>query len=165
MRFEIRPVLQPLDLGEYEEIYRGTCLQVWVNPPSDFLKERDQLLFEYARRFRHQIGRQAQARDEIAKARFAIARKARIENSEKQLETAVDEFNRWITETWHPALNEWFSKLLSKGQPESHVTAEKLKDVDDKDSTLLDWIKNRCLVMIEDYADGKKKDLRPKSSA
>ena len=51
MRFEIKQILKPLDLGEYHEPYKGQLIQVWVNPTREFLEERLRLLNEVPMRW------------------------------------------------------------------------------------------------------------------
>jgi hypothetical protein len=164
MQLTVQPVLQPLDLGDYHEPYRGTCLQVLVNPPVAFLNVRDLLVVDYDRRLRQLIDAQVRGWPKPA-GWLARALKVRRAPDPRSVDAQTDEFNKWIVEAWQPALLVWFSKLLSHGTEDTQISAEELEKIYRTDSTLLEWIKNRCMLMIMEYMAGKKKGSLQLSSS
>jgi hypothetical protein len=83
---EVRPILRPLDLGDYNDTFRGQVLQVWVNPPRAFIRERDELVGQFT------------LRNQAAKGKKGRAL-----------------FAAWLI-GFELSMNEWFAKLWSQGE-------------------------------------------------
>ena len=168
MKFEVQPIVRELDLGEYDAIYQGHSLQVWVNAPAEFLRQRDELLVEYSRhwkelsRLRLQAVRDGGQRFQLTKV---LPWKQPAAPSAPGADEALAEaFNAWVRGSFLPAIHGWFAELLSKGPEDTRWTGAELDEVFRRDSVLIEWIKRRSLEMVQAYAEEKKRNFEPPSS-
>lgn len=147
MMIKIETILQPLDLGDYYEAYRGTCVQVWVNPTRPFLAEREKWVDENNRRWL----------DIQSRYNVKAAQKAKAPDLTPAAKAIVT-YNTWVHEQYLPAINEWFSRLFSQGPEDTRHSAEELAKIDEQDPALLLWLKRRANEMIEAHRTGQKKE-------
>lgn len=137
MKITVKPILRPLDLGGKAEEYAGQTITVWINPTLAFLSERDELLIEWAKRQQE-------------------AEKARVEKSE-QAQALSDALAAWVTGEFADQVHTWFARLWSQGEPSTYWTLDEIKQLQEVDYGLVDWMKNQSIRMIRDYRIAEKK--------
>lgn len=131
MKIEIKKVTQDLDLGDYAEEYKGQglALKVWVNPDRGTIAERDDIQAEFDRQLQE------------TKTNNAL----------------VEPFLKWVVEIYTPAVMDWYARLWSQGERETHWTVEELQALDERDPALFDWLKRRSVQMIVEHRTREKK--------
>jgi hypothetical protein len=138
MKFQIvwKPVLVPLYLREYQPEYGDECLQVCVNPATQFLTEKVALGEEYA-------------------LRYAETAKLMTADDKKLAEKKVADFLEWNNTEFMDRADGWFATLWSFGADQ--WTPADLKLIKETDPHLLTWLKNRSMEMIEAHKQDRKK--------
>lgn len=114
MDIQIPRITRPLDLGGYAPELAGVCVQVWVNPPRDFMKRYWDLVGE-----NDASGKAAQT-TKGKKAREALL---------KTVERIGQDFVGWFAELWsqHPEADTHWSKdevtklIKSETDPQLYV--------------------------------------------
>lgn len=162
MKLAVQPIVRQLDLAQYHAAYadQGAVVWVWVNAPTAFLRQRDELLIEYSRRWGELQRLRIQAVEDVG-SRFVLRKlfpPKRAAGAPDADQIQIDRFNEWVGGTFLPRLHAWFANLLSKGPDDTHWTAEELDRIFQEDSTLLEWIKRKALGLVQAYAEEKKRD-------
>jgi len=148
MKFEIKKITQPIDLGEFHEAYRGEIIHVWVNPPKSVRKEREDLLRMYGSFFQD------------------IARPAESDPGKKSWLSRLKKlFHFGLNSTQENRLREmelksyqWFADLWSQGDnPELHWTADELAQMNERDPALYRWLIKQSVLMVDMFHIDKKK--------
>jgi len=148
MKFEIKKITQPIDLGEFHEAYRGGIIHVWVNPPKSVRKEREDLLRMYGSFFQD------------------IARPAESDPGKKSWLSRLKKlFHFGLNSTQENRLREmelksyqWFAELWSQGDnPELHWTADELAQMNERDPALYRWLIKQSVLMVDMFHIDKKK--------
>lgn len=129
MKIPIKKVVRDLDLGEYAEEYKGLTVKVWVNPDRGTIAERDELQQEFERQAQEMRNNQALA----------------------------EPFLKWTAETYAPAILDWYARLWSQGEPDTHWTVDEMKELDGQDPALFDWMKRRSVQMVIQHRTREKK--------
>lgn len=145
MQINIPRIVRPLNLADYAPEYAGAVIQVWVNPPRGRLTEyvgyletvsaANKVIADYDTL-------SDPGGDEYASAEVAA----------QSLASTSELLIRWMAEAW------------SQGPPDSHWTADEIRQLIDKsvddDPGLYPWLISSTLWMIRDYRSGQKKVLR-----
>jgi hypothetical protein len=129
MEFDIKKIIRDLPLEEYAEEYKGSTLKIWVNPDRGFIGRRDELQTEFDSRLRE------------TKTNNALA----------------EPFMTWVAEIYTPSVMDWYARLWSQGERETHWTVEELQALDERDPALFDWLKRRSVQMIVEHRTREKK--------
>lgn len=138
MRFEIAKVIQDIDLGEYHEAYAGKFVKVWVNPPREVKRTREETLQKLA-----------QTRGNLLK---------RIESNEQSgvdmLEVVKQAFEKIDNTTL-----DWFALIWNQSSdPDCEWPVEDIRALYDGDPAFYVWLTHRTVQMIEDFrVESKKK--------
>jgi hypothetical protein len=140
MKFSLewKPVIQLLDLGEYNQAFAGESIPVCVNPTQETLSERTALIGEFSQR-------------------FAVYQK--VLNAQEKPENAVEqvqEFNTWAREVFTPGVDAWFARLFSHNG--ETYTAEEIAHFGRVDAHFYNWIMRRAIEMIDEHRSGRKKN-------
>jgi hypothetical protein len=135
MNIDIPKAVRTLDLGEYMPEMKGNVLEVWVNPPTEMLKEISDLtqgIFDL-------VGRALKKKQNWLSKKFN-------EKSSVNIETRIREL---------------FSELLSQGRPQTRLSEADLKRLESEtfetDPNFWPWLKNKIFAMIREHREGKKK--------
>lgn len=138
MKVIIQKIVRPFDLGEKAPELSGQKIYVWINPTLAFMKERDEIFLEFARK-------QKELRDAETK---------KVEN----LAELNAQFNAWLDGDFTDKNNAWFAHLWSQNEKqETHWTAAEVDELRNADPALLDWMKAHSVDMILEYRKAEKK--------
>jgi hypothetical protein len=162
MSFDVMKITRPLDLGDYDEQYRGQVLQVWVNPPRAVRKEREDLLREFNQMLRRSVAAETAAPPlsprpfPILRLPFDFAQGRRSGRSGEGnwferlfARKQVDDFGRWQRQSYA-----WLAQILGVAEP---YTADDLERLHDADEVLYQWILKRVVEMITQFQAEKKR--------
>ena len=128
MKFEIPPIVKPLDLGDYAEELRGVIIYVWVNCPPSFQSRYYELLREMKelpQRIKNVMGEE----------------KTEVVNS------AGERMAAWVAELWTKGAGAdmWTFESITELANS------------DTDPALYPWALNRSWALIHDHRDRSKK--------
>jgi len=141
---EWRPVLELLPMsGYYKDAPPNEGFMVCVNPTREFKQERVDLMNEFSRRF---------------VVYNAALKKKKAQNEEERAadEKITTEFLTWSGDTFIPATDGWYARLLSFG-PDPYAAAD-IAEMRKVDEHFVNWLYAECVRMIEEHASaGKKK--------
>lgn len=139
---EWKPVIQPLDLGEYNPALAGQVMPVCVNPPQEVMNERAKLMGEYL--------------DGYAEySKLVKTKDAPSDALEK-----IQAFDEWSKNTFSPAVDGWYARLFSHG--EDAYTADDIAEFARVDAHFYNWLLRRAIEMIEEHRTGRKKNSPPR---
>lgn len=130
MKYLIPKIVRPLDLAEYAPELKGHTVVVWVNPDRAFVTQRDELIEQYN-----------------------LKLDALKDNPE-----GIEEFKAYTFETFLPGIFGWFAKLWSQGaEDDTHWTVEEIRELEDADPALAEFMKRRSMQMIQEHRAKEKK--------
>lgn len=127
MDIVIPKVILTVDFGEYAPAMAGKFLHVWVNPPRDFLREHDEIVFP----------------------KPAPTSAATPGEQGKAEEVSMQERAQ--------KLKEFYARMWSQGPVETHWTAEELRVLEEKDPALLTWMIDATWALRREHTSRKKK--------
>jgi hypothetical protein len=135
MNIDIPKAVRALDLGEYMPEMQGNVLEVWVNPPSEMLKEIS----------------------DLTQGIFDLVGRA-LKKKQNWLSKKVNEKS---SEGIENRIRELFSELLSQGQPQTRLSEADLNRLEtetfETDPNFWPWLQNKMFAMIREHREGKKK--------
>lgn len=142
---KIKKVIRKMELGEFQKEYKGTTIEVWVNPPIKMLQEVGKLSLEM----------------EDARVRAALLNQS-IQSGEKSDENppekATEEQIKAAAEDYEAARRAyytWYSKIWQDSPAEEIVElADKLER---EEAALLYYLRDKTQKMIRDYLASAKK--------
>lgn len=142
MKIQINKVVRPFDLGEYAKELAGQTVDVWVNPTRNILGKLDDL--------------ELRSSAELGKVRNALPKEG---EDRTNYQKALEHLEKWTKDEYAPRQREWYAALWSHGDDkERHWTADELKDLDDTDPALYQFMRTRTLEMIREHREREKKD-------
>ena len=141
MKFEIKPLVRPINLSEYAEEYGDQAIWVWVNIPRALRVAHAEIVRDF---------------EVVTNERKALA-----EDPDDVTEEAVDEHAEKLDEL-STRLYGWFAEVWSKHEdPETHWTAEDVDElVDvclDSDPRMWSWIQDEHWRLVTEHREGVKK--------
>lgn len=136
-----KPVMRPLQLGEYHPDFEHETIMVCVNPSPETVKRRDELMEQNAIRFTRTVepGESRKKKQQIADTR-----------------QKVDEYIQWKESTFDVQMDEWFAALWSFGVDK--YSAEDIRQYRAVDPHFVNWLFVRSIEMIKEHNTGKKKN-------
>ena len=156
-KIAVKTILRSLDLGDYDEGYRGQVLQVWVNPPRSFVIERDEAIAGFMAR------EQALSKMAVTQTMVTLKKKSWVERmwsvvsrrrSASEMQQAQDEYKDYA-EKFVPRMHEWFAEMWSQG--EEKETAEQIAELYNAEPALVEWMKRRSVEMLVEHRSIEKK--------
>lgn len=139
MNIDIPRITRPLDLGGYAPEFSGVCVQVWVNPPRDFMSRWYALVEENTA-----TGKEVEAANKSKKSKQNIAKlTARVQANGS-------------------AFIDWWAELWSQNpDTETHWTREGIITLinSDTDPKLYGWICEQSFALITEHKASAKKKL------
>lgn len=151
MKLNIPPTLQTIDLADWNPEAKGQVIYVWVDPPSDVLKERSDFRQEYTAFMAELLAKPDESpKKEKPSAKVLQANKIQ---QEKQFLASVEEF----TKAQAPKVHAWYAALWSEGKEDTRWTAEELAEMKKKNPNLLNWLTGRSNELLDFYRGAEKK--------
>lgn len=144
MSIEVVKITRPLELGEYDEAFRGQVLFVWVNPTEEVRKMRQDLLREY-RAFMQKVVSTATPRSGDKPFRVAWEAFARLVLRQK-----IDEADELARKN-----QAWLVNILNQN-PDSACSLDELAQLQKADQVLYEWVVRHAVEMIEQHQIEKK---------
>jgi hypothetical protein len=147
MRFEYRKITLAVDLGEYYEAYQGKFVHVWVNPPRAKRLEGEMLMRQAGRWLEEQI-QALRAEGPKSKPTIAEAVRRMLQPGGRPdiVKEISDRTHAWIADIWSQAPD-----------PEAHWTADEVRQMDETDPRLFEWLAQRTLELMDIFRAGLKK--------
>ena len=137
MKFNIPKIVRPLEMSVYAEEMDGLALSVWVNPTRNIKNEFTDLQVSL-------VGLKV----EIKKL---LGTKKASEAKAEALNKKVDAVNT--------SIYEWYSNILSQASdPETHVSADGLKELADEDPALWIYVATGTQALIGEHSEGIRKN-------
>ena len=137
MKFNIPKIIRPLEMSGYAEEMDGLALRVWVNPSRNIKKAFWDLQIEL-------IG----LKQELNK----------LMETPKPATKKVEALNGRV-EGVHKTIYEWYANIWSKASdPNTHVAVEEIDAMADEDPALWTFMAQGTQALIEDHADGIRKN-------
>ena len=137
MKFNIPKIVRPLEMSVYAEEMEGIALQVWVNPTRNIKNDFTNLQVSL-------VGLKV----EIKKL---LGTKKASEAKAEALNKKVDAVNT--------SIYEWYSNILSQASdPETHVSADGLKELADEDPALWIYVATGTQALIGEHSEGIRKN-------
>ena len=137
MKFNIPKVIRRLEMSVYAEEMEGLALSVWVNPTRNIKNDFANL----------QIG--------------LVGLKVEIEKllgTKKASEAKAEALNKKI-DTVNQSIYKWYSNILSQdSDPDTHTSAEELKELADEDPALWIYIATGTQALIGEHSEGIRKN-------
>ena len=137
MKFNIPKVIRRLEMSVYAEEMEGLALSVWVNPTRNIKNDFANL----------QIG--------------LVGLKVEIEKllgTKKASEAKAEALNKKI-DTVNQSIYKWYSNILSQdSDPDTHISAEELKELADEDPALWIYIATGTQALIGEHSEGIRKN-------
>ena len=137
MKFNIPKVIRRLEMSVYAEEMDGLALSVWVNPTRNIKNDFANL----------QIG--------------LVGLKVEIEKllgTKKASEAKAEALNKKI-DTVNQSIYKWYSNILSQdSDPDTHISAEELKELADEDPALWIYIATGTQALIGEHSEGIRKN-------
>lgn len=151
MKIKIPKIVVPVDFGAYAPELAGNQLQVWVNPPMQFLQEYNDLVAELQMQ-------------ELESAR-QMFEAPKADEKPTTLEKTFDQAENWLKlkqtakpKGLDPRFFDWYAKLWSQSaHADDHWTAEELRTLEENDPTLLSWMITQTWTARAVHAELKKK--------
>ena len=143
---KIKKVIRTMDLGEFQEEYKGTTIEVWVNPPIKMLQEVGKLSLAME---------EARVKAALLNQPIQIGEKSEENPPEKALEDQI----KAATEDYDAARQAyyaWYSKIW-RDSPADEILelADRLQN---EEPALLYYLRDKTQKMIRDYLASAKKD-------
>jgi hypothetical protein len=138
-KLDWKPVLQAVALKDYHPDYADNVIQVCVNPQPAFWQERTDLMKEFERRS-----------GEAQKRLFEMQQQQQPPDA-----SIVSAFTDWSENEFMPMINDWYARLWSFGS--DPWTVADVNVINETDSHLLTWLKDRSIELIEDHRLDRKK--------
>ena len=141
---KVKKVIRPLDLGDFQPEYKGTVIEVWVNPPVSVKFALPDLLREW----------------QGAIAKRVLLEKPLTEEEKKQGITAEErtaqiDFAKDAETVAKRALYEWFSQVWQDSPIEDVM--EMVDRLEIEDPALLMFMRDRTVRMVNEYYVARKK--------
>ena len=137
MKFNIPKIVRPLEMSVYAEEMEGIALQVWVNPTRNIKND-----------FTNLQVRLFGLRGEIEKL---LSTKGASDKKAESMNKKVDDVNT--------SIYEWYSNILSQASdPETHVSADGLKELADEDPALWIYVATGTQALIGEHSEGIRKN-------
>ena len=137
MKFDIPKIVRRLEMSAYAEEMEGLALHVWVNPTRNIKNSFSDLQVSL-------IGLRA----EIEKL---LGTKKASEAKAKALNKRVDAVTA--------SIYEWYSNILSQASdPDTHTSADELKELADEDPALWIYIATGTQALIGEHSEGIRKN-------
>ena len=137
MKFNIPKIIRRLEMSAYAEEMDGLALHVWVNPSRNIKKAFWDLQIEL-------IG----LKQELNK----------LMETPKPATKKVEALNGRV-EGVHKTIYEWYANIWSKASdPNTHVAVEEIDAMADEDPALWTFMAQGTQALIEDHADGIRKN-------
>jgi hypothetical protein len=137
-KFEFKRITRPVDLSNYAAEYSGATFQVWVNAPRAVMADWYEMRAAYVQLIGDGQKRTSDDSGELAD------RDAKIVD----LNTRV---NAWLAVLWSQADDE-----------QTHWTAAEVDQLvttlSDTDPQAFAWLLNECLMTIQNYRSGERKN-------
>ena len=137
MKFNIPKVILRLEMSVYAEEMEGLALSVWVNPTRNIKNDFANL----------QIG--------------LVGLKVEIEKllgTKKASEAKAEALNKKI-DAVNQSIYKWYSNILSQASdPDTHTSAEELKELADEDPALWIYIATGIQALIGEHSEGIRKN-------
>jgi hypothetical protein len=164
MKIEFAKITQALDLGDYYEPYRGTVIQVWVNPTWETRKWRDRILQRLAKCLGElsvlvsESGKPAEQK----KNKGAVYEPSLQELQREPLPDILDKRKEELQKELQKEAFSWLAELWSQSaKEESHWSVDEIDILFNTDPKLYEWLMRRSVEMIEQFrSDEKKPDGR-----
>jgi hypothetical protein len=154
----VKAIVKPMDLGEYDEGYRGQVLEVWVNPPRAFVIERDEAIAGFVVREqalrKMSVTQSVQTLESLRTKSWLKRMGERLGKPSNELQNAQSEYKDYA-EKFVLRMNEWFAKLWSQG--EEKETAEQIAELYNAEPALVEWMKRRSVEMLVEHRSNEKK--------
>jgi hypothetical protein len=144
MSIEVVKITRPLDLGEYDEAFRGQVLFVWVNPTEEVRKMRQDLLREYRVFMQNAVSAATPSPKNDGWGAFARL----------LLRKKVDGADDLVQKN-----QAWLLNVLNQN-PDSACSLDDLSRLQKADQVLYEWIVRRAVEMIEQHQVEKKSPLK-----
>lgn len=147
MKINVPKIVRPLYLSDYAESMGEQMIEVWVNPPADLLRERDELVRSVYEK-------------SMEKARERLPDE---ENAEVLLEKALKSLGDVLTEDEAQELDQkmqnWLAEIWSQGDAPWTVAeiAELQQECRETDPYLMTWLSQQTRQMIHLHRIGAKK--------
>ena len=137
MKFNIPKVIRRLEMSVYAEEMEGLALSVWVNPTRNIKNEFANLQISL------------------------VGLKVEIEKllgTKKASESKAEALNKKI-DTVNQSIYKWYSNILSQdSDPDTHISAEELKELADEDPALWIYIATGTQALIGEHSEGIRKN-------
>lgn len=163
MKFNITKIIVPVDLGEYHESYAGQFLQVWVNPPRQIRRQRDEILSEYREALTKMLApalAPPPTPPQMEKHNLERGEKDVIKKTGEILKREMDEIEQAATQQLNRRMMEWLIELWNQHPDvDSRWSLDELIVLDDADPAFYAWLTRRTVEMISEYRASKKKAL------
>jgi len=171
---KVKKVIRPLDLGDFQEEYRGTIIEVWVNPPVSVKFALPDLLRNWQGAIAKRILLEKDAKElknlkekltdgitedagKPEKPEIATSSPAKAPRNDKTLRVTREIIEHALEEEEQAkrALYEWFSQIWVDSPIEDVMAmVEKLET---EDPALLMFLRDRTLRLINEYYVARKK--------
>ncbi len=153
---KIQRVIRPLDLGEYQEEYAGTVIDVWVNPPlniSQQVTERLQnwqkaslkrVLLEKPAEFQDKSEEKSTENNpEAPTAGQTVGSEEEIRLAKKAEQEAKLTYYDWFAQVWEDSSTTDVRDLVEK--------------LENEEPGMLIFLRDRTLRMLSEYLHSRKK--------
>ena len=137
MKFNIPKVIRRLEMSVYAEEMEGLALSVWVNPTRNIKNEFTDLQVSL-------VG----LKGEIEK----------LLGTKKASEAKAEAMNKKVAAV-NQSVYKWYSNMLSQASdPDTHTSAEELKELADEDPALWIYIATGIQALIGEHSEGIRKN-------
>lgn len=154
---KVKRVIRTLDLGDYQEEYSGTSIDVWVNPPMKITQQVGDLLFSWQK---------ASAR------RLLLEKPERTPQNSEDISTgdSTDEVETGSMRTGSPeeikkakaeelagkrAYYGWFAQVWEDSNADE--VWDLVEKLENEEPAMLIFLRERTLRMIQEYTQARKK--------
>jgi len=151
-KFKIPCIVRPIKLGDYQPEYGDTTIWTWVNPPDDFLRERQEMLRKTLAAQKEIVAALEKAQGEITDEEKAALEAVRSASVQK-INEAGDETMRWIARAWSQHTDTAEHWTVEEVQALVAETAGEAGT----DPGLWTWLVGRTLEMVVAYRSARKK--------
>jgi hypothetical protein len=141
MKIQITKIIRPIKLEEYATELKGQTVDVWVNPTRNVINTFDNLNQRMAL--------------EMDKVRRVLPGDG---EDRTNYQKSLDHLATWTDEEYAPKLREWYAALWSQGEnQERHWTPEELKELDETDPALFNWLRDMSQEKMREHRNRQKK--------
>jgi len=171
---KVKKIIRPLDLGDFQEEYRGTIIEVWVNPPTKLTHSLPGLLAEWQKAIAKRVLLENEEKEpknlkekstegvsedaaQLEKPEIAASPPAKAPRNDKVLPVTREMIEHALVEEEQAkrAVYEWFSQIWEDSPIEDVMAmVEKLET---EDPALLMFMRDRTVRMVNEYYVARKK--------